>query len=188
MHSSGLISSEVFTFNLPKNEFFFGTDDDLEKILSHYKAEPLEADPSTKERDETNGADDGSKTFDEIAGNYLVLPLVGSESYSLELKSLKANGQLIERSSEKIAYLDSGNTLIALPKSFFDQMDSILDLSSFCTLKEESNSYFESLNCSPLILERNLNIQFTFFSSISEHSYSLDEPDDQIKDQAGGIH
>jgi hypothetical protein len=184
MKRSGLIPFELVTFNLPQNIISFGPDKDLEIVLSSLTKERLvQADTGTLST--STEIMENTDKVNELMTNYMMLPLVGSESYSVGVEHVKVNGVVLEHSQDKIAYIDSGNTLIAFPKSFYAQMNKVLNLSKFCFLKAESNTDFESLNCSRLMIEKEFKIQFSFYSSSENHSYSLGSSPEKRHDTNG---
>jgi hypothetical protein len=168
--SNHQITREVFTFDLPRNKFMFGVDDKLEKLFTY-----LENPASFAKSQNILNNKFSTDSSNQILENYLIVPLVSSESYSVGLENILFNDQVILESENKIAYIDSGNTLLAFPMSFLKHFKRIFNLEGKCYFRTEDNSMFKNLICEKRVVDYDLKLEINLSTENAIYGYSMEE-------------
>jgi hypothetical protein len=182
MLSHELIQKEVFTFDLPNNQFIFGLDKSLEKIFS-----VLEGMRSLKEKKGVLGNQKVS-TSDKLnldLTSYMIIPCLSNTSYDILIESISLNGLLVEGSINRIAYVDSGNTLLAFPKSFYPHFQKLLKIKDKCHFEEEDNSEFKSLLCQKSVIDTLFEMEIRVSTDRMNVAYTMDQDPYQTRESEG---
>lgn len=150
----GVLSYEVFTFDLPNLQFYFGADERLGRILELLSDDALARNRSKMTRDD-----------ETLFEDFLILPMESRSSYGFAVETILANGEPLERSANREVLLDSGNSLMAFPRSFYSQLERVFNLTGKCRLEQEDNQQFSQLLCSKAVFDEPFDIEFVLPST-----------------------
>lgn len=155
MVQRNVLSYELFTFDLPNLGFYFGVDEKLEPIIQ------LLSDGKSHENQLKM-----DRHIQKVFDNFLILPMTSSHSYEFRIDRILLNGRFLEESLDQNIFIDSGNTLLAFPMSFYADFKRVFNLSNKCRFQVEDNAKFKQLICSKNVLDEPFEIEFVLpFSS-----------------------